>query len=250
MQTVFLDSLVNFLAACLRVANYPADEQGGIYRFSDRPIQRIGMAVEPWPGMNDWLIRHEPDALWIHRPWKLDPNCLPADIGILYHHLPFDEHLTMGFNWPMAEVFGMTSPEELGYKQAPGLPARPIAARPIAARPIGMIGSAAERSLADWLSLVTREFGGYDSVGEGADSLISRVAVVGAMNDALIREAAGRGAQLYLTGQYRPSAGKAVAETGMSVIAVGHGRSEAWGLRALRNVLQHQWPSLTLVMPD
>ncbi|GAA4462085.1 hypothetical protein GCM10023189_38320 [Nibrella saemangeumensis] len=238
MQTVKLDLLVHFLAGYFNVGRYPADEQGGVFRPSDRPVGRIGLAVEPWPGLNDWLIRHQPDALWIHRPWKLDLSALPVGLSILYHHLPFDEHLTMGFSRPIAKAFQLDSLEEIGYKQAPSLPARPI----------GMIGRAVESSLQHWISLITNEFGGFDSISEGSHSLISRVAVVGAMNEALIREAADQGVQLYLTGQYRPSAGRAVAETGMSVIAVGHGRSEAWGLRALAGILQEGWPELEVVV--
>ncbi|GAB3261339.1 hypothetical protein GCM10027347_26310 [Larkinella harenae] len=58
------------------------------------------------------------------------------------------------------------------------------------------------------------------------------------MNDDLIREAAGRGGELFITGQYREGAQKAVSETGIAVIAVGHRRSEEWGMRALATVLQ------------
>ena len=68
------------------------------------------------------------------------------------------------------------------------------------------------------------------------------------MNDALIREAADRGAGLYLTGQYRTPAQAAVNETGIAVAAVGHCRSEAWGLRALADVLRERWPELVILV--
>ncbi len=42
---------------------------------------------------------------------------------------------------------------------------------------------------------------------------------VGAMNESLVREAAERGATLYLTGQYRLSTQKTVQETSIGVIA-------------------------------
>lgn len=75
-----------------------------------------------------------------------------------------------------------------------------------------------------------------------------RVAVVGAMTDALVREAADRGAQIYVTGQYRQPAREAVRETGIGVIAVGHRRSEIWGLRALAGVIRERWSMIEVIV--
>ena len=73
------------------------------------------------------------------------------------------------------------------------------------------------------------------------------LAVVGAMNAALVHEAAAAGADVYLTGQYRPSAAAAVRETGLGVIAVGHARSEAWGLTALTTALRLRFADLEVL---
>ena len=67
------------------------------------------------------------------------------------------------------------------------------------------------------------------------------------MNDALVREAADRGANLYVTGQYRKPGQEAVDETGIAVVAVGHRRSEEWGLRALAHLLRQRWPELDVM---
>jgi putative NIF3 family GTP cyclohydrolase 1 type 2 len=97
-----------------------------------------------------------------------------------------------------------------------------------------------------WLKQISHQFHGYDRAEAGRQTMINRVAVVGAMTDKLIQEAADRGAQLYVTGQYRKPAQEAVNQTGLAVVAVGHRRSEEWGMHALANRLQSQWPILSL----
>lgn len=64
------------------------------------------------------------------------------------------------------------------------------------------------------------------------------------MTDSLVREAATRGANVYITGQLRQRAEQALLETKIGVIAVGHRRGEVWGLRVLAGVLSERWSSL------
>ena len=68
------------------------------------------------------------------------------------------------------------------------------------------------------------------------------------MNPALVQEAHERGVGLYLTGEYRKGTQAAVDETGMSVIAIGHRRTEEWGLRALGTLLSEQWNGLEVLV--
>jgi len=74
------------------------------------------------------------------------------------------------------------------------------------------------------------------------------VAVVAAMTDPLVREAA-RGAEVYVMGHFRQPAKEAVLNTGIGVIVVGHRRSEEWGLRALAGVLRERWCGLEVLLP-
>jgi putative NIF3 family GTP cyclohydrolase 1 type 2 len=76
-----------------------------------------------------------------------------------------------------------------------------------------------------------------DDVLPGRADAIRRVAVAGAMTDALLREAAARGAELYVTGQVRQPGLRAAAETGMGIVAVGHARGETYGLRLLEGMI-------------
>jgi len=233
--------LLAWLAATWQTDRYAPGERGGLYSGAEEgTIRRIGLALEPFPGLADWVRSGALDALWLHRPWQTDLSPLPETLPILYHHLPFDEHLTLGYNLPLAGELGLVGLEELGYKQAEGLPPRPI----------GMQGAAPERSLADWIHHLGVAFGGYDEVIGEPSRPVAQLAVVGAMNDALVREAAGRGAGLYVTGQFRQPARKAVAETGMAVLTIGHRRSEEWGLRALGRMIGDRWPDLQVTWPD
>lgn len=239
-QTILLDHIVDFLRTEFAVGRYPDGEQGGVYHASGRPVRRLGLTLEPFPELAAWVADNRLDTLWLHRPWQLDPATLPPDIGVIYNHLPFDEHLTMGYNPRLAIQLQATGPlEPLGFKQAIG-----ETGEPLPRRPIGMLFDAGERTIQDWTAAIQTRFGGCDRVETSQQTGVGRVTVVGAMNDALIREAASRGAGLYLTSQYRPSAQTAVDETGIAVVAVGHRRSETWGLRALADVLRERWPEL------
>jgi putative NIF3 family GTP cyclohydrolase 1 type 2 len=157
-------------------------------------------------------------------------------VGVAWSHLPFDERLTTGFNPRLADALRMTALEPLGEK---------------AERVLGMIGAVEPAPAAAWVRRVAEVFGGHDAaLVADPDATVARVAVVGAMNDALVREVAARGAGLYVTGQLRQPGRAAAAETGVSVLAVGHARSEWWGVRALAHLLAERWGALRVIPAD
>ena len=222
--------LSNFL-----LADQFTDDQNGFYRASpeaeQREIKKLGLTLEPWPGITDWLAQNKLDALFLHRPWKLGRT--PKSVGVLAYHYAFDERLTTGYNPLLAEALEMSGLEVLGHKDG---------------RPLGMIGDVPQASFAAFRARVEAEFGGLEGVYGAADGEVTRACVVGAMRPALVYEAAERGAQVYLTGQYRKGAAQAVSETGVGVLELGHERSEVWGLKALAKVLQEQFPELQTVL--
>lgn len=230
---LFLDDIERFLDLFFAIHRYSQEERGGVYCPSTRPIRRLGLALEPWEQLPQWVDGQRLDALFLHRPWKLQPGQLLPNVGVLSYHLAFDERLTLGFNPRLAEILAMSDLSVLGEKQG---------------RAIGMLGEILTQSFSSYCTYVDEVFGG-EEVYRGMATEISRVAVVGAMTDALIREAAARGADLYVTGQFRQPAQDAVRETGIGVIAVGHRRSEVWGLRALSGVLRERWSGLEVFLP-
>lgn len=230
---IHLNDIAQFLDRFFAVYRF-GNDQNGVYLPSTRPIARFGLALEPWPQLAEWASTAQLDALFLHRPWQLQPGQLASDVGVVAYHLAFDEHLTLGFNPRLAAVLGMSKLEVLGEKEG---------------RAIGMIGDIPTQSFARCCCCVDEVFGGHDEVRAGICREVSRVAVVGAMTDALVREAASRGADVYTTGQLRQPAQTAWVETGISVVAVGHRRCEEWGLRALAGVLCERWSRLEVILP-
>lgn len=225
-----VEELVATVAHLTGAEGFPA-EQTAVVVPSARPVARLGLALEPVPSLAGWVREEQLDALFLHRPWGVEEVDLPSGVGVLACHLPFDERLTIGFNPDLAEALGVSGIEPLGWKEG---------------RPLGMIGDFAGGEL---IEAATRLFGALEAVERGSGAP-RRVAAVGAMTDALVREAAARGAGAYLTGQLRVPARRAVAETGMTTIAVGHRRSELWGLHLLARLLGREWPGLSAVVLD
>ena len=232
-----LAALADAVAAACDADAFPAPERGGVWPGRpappDRPVARLGLALEPTPVLAAWVARERLDALFLHRPWRLAPDALPPDVGVLWCHLPFDERLTTGWNRPLADALALADPVPFAHRDG---------------RPLGMIGDVAPAPAAALAARVRAEFGGAESFVPAAtpDAPVARVAVVGAMTDAFVREAAARGAGLYVTGQLRAPARAAVAACGLAVLAVGHARSERWGLAALAAALGARWPALAI----
>lgn len=228
-QRPAVSDLEAFLGRTLLAEQF-GDDQNGLYRATSRPVGRLGLALEPWPQIGDWVRENRLDALFLHRPWRL--GALPKDVGVLAYHYAFDERLTTGYNPYLAETLGFSNLESLGEKEG---------------RPLGMIGDVAATPFGEFRARVEREFDGLEAVYNARAGDVSRVCVVGAMRPALLLEAAERGAQVYLTGEYRKGAAEAVAETGVSVFEIGHARSERWGLRKLAELLAAHFSGLELV---
>ncbi len=206
------------------------DEQNGWFLPPARPVDRLGLGLEPWPTFGEWVAAERLDAVFLHRPWSLsDPQrhaLQTAGTGVLAYHLAFDERLTTGFNPALAAACSWGEPAILGLK---------------AGRPLGMICALPIPVAFDVVAAQLRtEFSGLEQVTPPApdDETITRVAVVGAMTDALVREAHERGAGVYVTGQWRQPARAAVRETGLGIVALGHRSSELWGLRTLARLLR------------
>ena len=230
----YLDDLADYLDGVLDVRRYDlGDDPRGVYRTSEAPVRRVGLALEGSADVAAWARQTALDALLLHRPWKLDAGALPPDVGVLAYHLAFDERLTLGYNPWLAQTLGLRELEVLGRKGG---------------RPLGMIGRVAPAPFALWVRRLMDVFGGLDAVHAPARPAVTSVAVVGAMDGRLVEDAHGAGAQLYLTGQYRTSAQEAVARTGIGVVAAGHGRSERWGLRALAALVRMRFAGLDVAV--
>ena len=227
-----MPSLTDLAASIERItgADRFAEQPPSVFVASAREVRRLGLALEPSTSLREAAV----DALFLHRPWGVETAGLPPDVGVLASHLPFDERLTIGYNPDLAAVLGLSRIEVLGS---------------IDGRPLGMIGDISG-GLEALVERIASELGEPEQVEPGRGSPTGRVAVVGAMTDALVHEAAARGAGAYVTGQMRAPARAAGAATRIAVVVVGHRRAEVWGLHLLARHLRDEWPGLTTVVFD
>lgn len=211
------------------------DEPPTLFVPSGRPIRRLGLALEPGEGLAGWVDADRLDAIFLHRPWGVADAGLPADTGVLASHGPFDHRLTVGANPDLARDLRLRDPHPFGDKDG---------------RAMGMTCDGEAEDAAELIARITRLFGGVDEVLPGRARSIRRIALAGGMTDALLREAAARGAELYVTGQVRQPGLRAAAETGMGIVAVGHARGEGYGLRLLAAAIERRFPGQAVCVLD
>jgi putative NIF3 family GTP cyclohydrolase 1 type 2 len=227
-----LEDLAAFLNTLFQAHRYGGG-QCGVCAPAARPVARLGLALEPWPQFAEWAESERLDAVFLHRPWKLLPGQPGEGVGILAYHAAFDEQLTLGFNPRLAAALGLSDVEPFGEKDG---------------RPIGMLGAIEPAAFGAVRRTADDVFGGLDASHANARDAVAKVAVAGAMTEALVMDAAGSGADVYVTGQYRNPARRAVRQTGIGVLAVGHRRGEEWGLRTLSNIVRERWARVRTVL--
>lgn len=227
-----LIEIASFLDKTFAVHLYPND-QNGIVIPSQKRVLRLGLTLEPWEEINEWVTKESLDALFLHRPWKLNKNSLLPGTGVIAYHLPFDEQLTIGYNLVLAEQLRLGQVKIFGEKES---------------RPLGMIGEISGQTFTEFRQFIETVFSSLEQEHQGSFTAITKVAAVGAMTETLVRTAVEKGVQVYITGQFRKPAIQAVIETGIHVLAVGHKNSEVWGLHKLASILQKQWPMLEVVL--
>ena len=185
-----------------------------VVRDPGRPVTRLGLALDPAPGLTAWAEREGLDALFLHRSWGFEP---PPGVGVLAAHDGFDDALGL-HGRAVAEALGARDHERLGPKLAVAQIPAGLAALPGRAR--ALFGPGVELRAG--------------AAPPGGD----RVALASALRPELVREAAQRGAGLYVSGTWRPSAADALADTGLSLLLVGHRPAEAWALHHLASRLR------------
>ena len=209
-------------------------ERTHIVMRRETPVARLGLALEPWSGMEGWIRAERLDAVLLHRPWRLPIDALPRELGVVASHAPFDEHLGLGWNPRLADCLGLDRLEPLGMGTGAVL---------------GMIGTLIP---VRWRSLLDRFEEVFDGVEEclgvppDPGTIVTRIAVARAMTGDLVGEASRAGADVYLTGQLRPAVRPAVLATGIGAVAIGHARAERWSLGMLARLLAAEWPDLKI----
>ena len=209
----------------------------GVWLDSPRPVGRLGLRLEAGRAPYDWA--DAVDAVLLHRPFGLWPARVPDGLGALAYHRALDERLSVGSNPALASALGL-EPEDEPLKRG--------------GKTVGLVGALpAPLPAEDVLDRVADVLGGIDrTVGPdpGGVESVARVALVGAMTEELVADAAERGVGVYVTGQVRKPGVEAAEAHGVVVAAVGQERAERWGLLYLGRLVAERWPGVEVVDLD
>ena len=241
MTAPTLADLAAALAQQIDAERYERDgDPAGVWVASDRPVRRLGLRLEAGTAPYAWLPgdpgsgpEQAVDALLLHRPFGLWPARLPSGVGVLAVHRALDDLVWTGGT--LARALGMEPDADPLLRDG---------------TPVGHVGPVGDVDVFEAEQRLEALLGGVEATtGQTLDGG-GRVAVVGAMTEALVLEAAARGAALFVTGQMRAPAAAAVRRSAMRVVAVGQARSERWGLRLLAARLVEEWPGLDVIDLD
>jgi putative NIF3 family GTP cyclohydrolase 1 type 2 len=197
-------------------------EAGALRRSGPERVARLALALEPADLPPDVAA----DALFLHRARWVGSGW--PGLGVLSVHDGFDQQLTTGPNRRLARALGWTDLREVVWE----------------GQLVGLAATPPQRHWPELRAALHAELGGEDTSWPPDDSSSLRLALMNAMNPALIGHVAELGVQVYLTGQLRPSAAGAARERGLGVVALGHRRTELWGLRQLARELRAAFPGL------
>ncbi len=229
-----LRQIADLLAPALDRERYHREgDPAGIWIASSRPVRRLGLRLEA--GRPPYVWADSLDAVLIHRPFGLWPARLPPGVGVLAVHRALDDRLAVGANPALAAALELAPDAE---------PLRRRGAE------VGLVGRRRQASLAEVVGQVERQLGGVEEAAGPQPEAVEAVALAGAMTDALVRDAAARGATVYVTGQLRKPGVAAAEACGVRVLAVGQDRAEAWGLRWLGRLVQQRWPQVEVAASE
>ncbi|MFC4456207.1 Nif3-like dinuclear metal center hexameric protein [Deinococcus sonorensis] len=192
-------------------------------------IRALVLALEP----DDLPGELNADAIFLHRSFRLADD--GAGRAVLASHDGFDRTLTTGENRTLAARMGWSVRQTLTWQ----------------GQPVGLLADLEPTSWAGLVRRLDHEYGGHDRILTSRTEPVSRLALVNAMRPELLEWVTDLGASVYLTGQLRPGAVRTAEQLGLGVVALGHRRSEQWGLHQLARELRVAFPDLQVrVMPD
>lgn len=240
--------------------------RSAVYNFETAPVQRVVLSVTPTAQIFEAIGEHkktarkdsghniQPDDLttshvvcFLHRPYHLDRRRIRDDALVLASHTSFDEHLTVGWNVPLARRLGLDVDECMcvqGYKGDDD-------------RKMGIIGQTSQ-ILGPLLNNIEEEFGAIEYAQEGLSEEIRVIAIMNAFNPDEVQrvvemahnqgwvpsvEQLGRHV-LYLTGQEREAGLREAKKLGMTVVCVGHRVAEQWGIEFLGARIRAAYPGV------
>lgn len=188
-------------------------------------VTSIGLALDLDEATVAWAHALKLEALWVHRHM---PGSPATELPLLGHHAAFDRRFGLALNANLHEALGINGVTVLSER-----PSLSVVRLNEAVTQSGMI------------EFLRSRYGGIER-RHGYGERLSWIALADGMRAELLQAASSAGAELYVTGQWRPSAEDVAEELGLSVVTLGHGPVERRGLRDLAEMLRSRIPGLSV----
>ncbi len=160
-------------------------------------------------------------------------SLVEKQLALYAAHLPLDAHLRYGNNIHLAERLGLQNVCVFARYKGSHIGCAGDFARPHSMADICQLLNVPDTALRLEFSRKAKASG------------VRSVAIVSGAGALAIEEAAAKGYELLLTGEIAHQHYHAARELGLSVLAMGHYRSETGGVMRLLAMLGEQWPCLS-----
>lgn len=228
----------DYLSSVLDISSFDDYSMNGIQiGGDDRDINKVAFAVDATletitkasEAAADMLVVHhglfwgEPIAITGNH-YKRVRKALDSSLFLFAAHLPLDAHSSLGNNAQMALRLGMKEWDPFGYCKG---------------KLIGIKGSLPFPMTIEEVSLLL----GFDSSAfslQGAKKKSETVGIISGGGSSDVHDAIKEGLDLYITGEFLHQDYPDALESGISVLAGGHYRSEVFGVRALQRMTEKE----------
>ncbi|MEM8859837.1 MAG: Nif3-like dinuclear metal center hexameric protein [Chloroflexota bacterium] len=227
-----LHKLVDYLDEYLRISEISDYGPQGLQVESDNlEIKKIALAVDSAPVVIQAAADWGADMLLVHHgiywggPQKIAGPFgqrvrafINSGISLYGAHLPLDAHTEVGNNAVLAKMFGLEG--IIWWGSAKGTP-------------IGVCGDVQPILLKDLETKINEKLGTTSRVLADGPNTVKRVAIVSGGGAGMVEEAAGLGADTFITGETSHSNYWLASDFGINVIFGGHYATETVGVKAL-----------------
>lgn len=214
-------------------------------------IKKIVFSVSATRESSEYAAKKKACALIVHHGvfWKFHGTrtltgpfakrvfpLIKNDINLFGYHLPLDGHLEFGNAASLAKLLNLTNLSSFGNYKGASTGIKGEFERPIKALEL-------KKLLSEKLQHSVLYSNPTENFGNRSDEIKSIGIITGGANSEW-REAAKFGLDAYITGEMSEHDYHESRESGIHMFAGGHHATEKFGIMALMNIIQNQFPSL------
>ena len=228
-----LFEIVSFLDQYLNISAF-SESSNGLQVEGCSEVEKVAFAVDASLETFLHAVEADADMLVTHHGiiWGSISNVrgiiqrrlrflLENELSLYTAHLPLDAHPEIGNNAMILRSVGVEPEEPFGYHGSEA---------------IGYAGKA-EKDFHEILEALEERFGEMGYLKFGGDE-VKKIAAVSGRGAFALPEAVEKGVDLLITGEAEHSAYHAAKEGNVSVVFLGHYRSETPGIKALMRVVE------------